>query len=196
MIIGLRTGKIIVFSAASGAGKTTLLNYLKETIPELVYSISVTTRNPRPHEKDGLHYFFVTKGEFECRIQDNAFAEWAVVHGHYYGTPRRFIDDTIASGKHVIMDIDVFGKKKFDALYPAAVGILLLPPSIEALRKRLELRGTDSADVINLRITNAEKEIAFAREQGKYEYTVINDRLEKAQTDVLAIVEKETMSSR
>ncbi len=191
-----KKGKIFVFSAASGAGKTTLLDFLKVNVPDLVYSISATTRTPRSHEKNGVHYFFMNEGEFKQRINKNEFAEWAIVHNHYYGTPKHFIDDTINAGKHIIMDIDVFGKKKFDSVYPDSVGVLLLPPSLTILRQRLEDRKTDSQDVIDLRIANAEKEMAFAKEQGKYEYTVVNDNLEKAKADVVALVKKEIQAIR
>jgi guanylate kinase len=186
-----KPGKIFVFSAASGAGKTTILNYLKTAIPDLVYSISVTTRPPRSQEKNTVHYFFINEEDFKKKIADNEFAEWAIVHNNYYGTPRRFIDETISLGKHIIMDIDVFGKIKFDQIYPNAIGILLLPPSLHVLKKRLEKRGTDSQEVINLRIANAEKEMLFAHKEGKYEYTVVNDDLEKAKSDVAAIIKKE-----
>jgi guanylate kinase len=189
-----RKGKIFVFSAASGAGKTTLLDYCRSLVPNLVYSISATTRPPRSHEKNGIHYFFMSQAEFKCRLQNNEFAEWAIVHDNYYGTPRRFIDDTIASGRHIIMDIDVFGKKKFDRIYPDTVGVLLIPPSLDLLRQRLERRKTDSREVIELRIANAEKEMTFAKEHGKYEYTVVNDDLEKAKAEVVAIVKKEIAS--
>ena len=127
-------------------------------------------------------------------MANSEFAEWAIVHNNYYGTPRKLIDDTIASGKHIVMDIDVFGKKNFDKIYPDAVGILVLPPSLELLRRRLERRKTDSREVIDLRVANAEKEIAFAHEQGKYEYEIINDNLEKAKADVVAILKKEINS--
>jgi guanylate kinase len=189
-----KKGKIFVFSAASGAGKTTLLNYLQSSVPNLVYSISATTRPPRVHEKTGVHYFFLSEAEFKRKIENNEFAEWAIVHNNYYGTPKEFIDTTIASGRHIIMDIDVFGKKKFDDSYPRAVGILLLPPSLEVLRQRLESRKSDSREVIELRIANAEKEMSFAKKMGKYEYTVINDGLEKAKADVVTIIKKETAS--
>ena len=189
-------GKIFVFSAASGAGKTTLLDYCKSVVPDCVYSISATTRLPRSHEKNGVHYFFLSVDEFKFRIANNEFAEWAIVHDNYYGTPKHFIDDTIASGRHIIMDIDVFGKIKFDQTYPDAVGILVLPPSLDLLRQRLERRKTDSREVIDLRIANAEKEMAFAREHGKYEYTVINDDLETTKVEVVAIVKKEISSCR
>jgi len=181
-------GKIFVLSSASGGGKTTLLNYLKSVFPELVYSISITTRPQRAGEINGKHYFFISDKEFERKTVAGEFAEWARVHDYYYGTPRKFIDDTIAAGKHVTMDIDVFGKKQFDELYPQAIGILLLPPSLEVLEYRLRHRKTDSEAAIQVRLTNAKKEIVFAREHGKYEFTVINDDLETAKAEVVAIV--------
>ncbi len=125
---------------------------------------------------------------FKQKIDAGEFAEWAQVHGHYYGTPKPFIDTTIASGRHIVMDIDVFGKKKFDALYPDAIGILLLPPSLTVLEQRLRLRNTDSEETIRLRLANAKIEMEFARSRGKYEYIVINDTLEKAKADIASIV--------
>ncbi|MFW5774829.1 MAG: guanylate kinase [Chitinivibrionales bacterium] len=181
-------GRIIVFSAPSGAGKTTLLDYLREKIPELVYSISATTRPARPHEKNGIHYFFLSEQEFKDKINRNEFAEWEVVHGNYYGTPRSFIDSHIQQGKHVVMDIDVWGKTKFDALYPQATGILILPPSMVELEKRLRSRATDADEVIRTRLENARKEIAYAKTHGKYEYTIVNDDLTRVQQQLLRIV--------
>ncbi|MFP4417844.1 MAG: guanylate kinase [Chitinivibrionales bacterium] len=183
-----RQGRIMVFSAPSGAGKTTLLDYLREQIPELVYSISATTRAPREHEKSGIHYFFLSEQEFKEKIEANEFAEWEIVHGNYYGTPRSFIDSNICRGKHVVMDIDVWGKTKFDAVYPQAVGILILPPSMDELEKRLRARNTDSEGVIRTRLENAKKEIAYAQTRGKYEYTLINDDLRRVEAELLSIV--------
>jgi len=182
------TGKIFVFSAASGGGKTTLLNHLKAIFPDLVYSISVTTRSPRPGEINGKHYFFISPEEFRKKIDTNEFAEWASVHGHFYGTPKIFIDTTIASGRHIIMDIDVFGKIKFDKFYPQAIGVLLLPPSLDVLEKRLRKRNTEDEQTIRVRLVNAGKEMDFARSNGKYEYTVINDDLSRAKAQVISIV--------
>jgi len=170
-------GRIFVFSAPSGAGKSTILSYLAGAVPNLVYSISATTRKPRVGETDGVHYFFMTKEEFEAKADRGEFAEWACVHGNYYGTPRAFIDSVVASGRHIIMDIDVFGKKKFDKTYPEAVGILIVPPSMEELEARLLARGTDDEAAIRLRLENARAEMAFARAEGKYEYEVVNDDL-------------------
>jgi guanylate kinase len=188
------TGKIFVVSAASGGGKTTLLNYLKSVFPDLVYSISATTRLPRLGEVNGTHYFFISQEEFKKKIDAHEFAEWACVHEHYYGTPKSFIDATIHSGKSVIMDIDVFGKIKFDAVYPNAVGILLLPPSLEVLERRLRDRKTDDEQTIRVRLANARKEMDFAKAKGKYEYTIINDDLEVAKSDIVSIVRSHTAS--
>jgi guanylate kinase len=183
-------GCLIVFSAPSGAGKTTLLDYLRFCIPSLVYSISATTRQPRIGERHGEHYFFITENEFRKKIDEGGFAEWQMVHGYYYGTPRSFIDQTIARGDNVVMDIDVFGKKKFDTLYPQAIGILILPPGLEELEKRLRSRNTESEEAIERRMTNASIEMNFALCEGKYEHRIINDDLERAKRETLEIVQK------
>ncbi len=181
-------GKIFVFSAPSGAGKTTLLNHLKSAVPGLIYSISATTRKPRIGEVNGIHYFFLSEQEFKKRITNDEFAEWAIVHGNYYGTPKTFIDQTIANGLHIIMDIDVFGKKTFDKSYPDAVGILIIPPNMEILEKRLRGRCSDNEEVIRVRLQNAITEMEFARVHGKYEFTIVNDELEKAKLETEQII--------
>lgn len=181
-------GKILVFSAASGAGKTTLLTYLTETVPGLVYSISATTRKPRSGEVNGKHYFFMSTEEFEAKIEKNEFAEWQQVHGNYYGTPRPFIESVVSSGDNIVMDIDVFGKKKFDAVYPEAVGILVTPPSMEELEKRLRDRKTDDEATILLRLQNAKTEMDFARLEGKYEHVIVNDNLEDAKIKISELI--------
>ena len=183
-------GRIFVFSAASGGGKTTILNHLRAVFQNLVYSISATTRPPRNGEQDGVHYFFMSKEDFLRKIAAQDFAEWAVVHDHYYGTPKAFIDRTVDSGRHIVMDIDVFGKIKFDALYPHAVGILLLPPSMTILEQRLRARKTDDEETIRIRLANARKEIAFAQSNGNYAFTIINDSLEKAKAEAVSIIER------
>lgn len=185
---GAKKGKIFVFSAPSGAGKTTLIDFVRDTVPGMVYSISATTRPPRPGESNGRHYFFISEEEFRRRITGAEFAEWALVHGYYYGTPKNFIDATVAGGRHIIMDIDVAGKKKFDRVYPDAVGILVLPPDMEELERRLRARKSDDDAAIALRIVNASKEMSFAKSEGKYEYTIINDDLERAKQEAARIV--------
>lgn len=167
-------------SAASGAGKTTLKDKVIQKFPDIRYSISATTRAPRAGEVDGVHYFFKTKEEFLKMIEDDALVEWNEVHGNFYGTPKSFVEETLAKGERVIFDIDVFGKVNFDKVYPDATGILILPPSSEELERRLRSRASDSEEVIKLRLENAEKEIDFAKNNGKYEHVIINDDLEKA----------------
>jgi guanylate kinase len=183
-------GRIFVFSAPSGAGKTTILGYLLKTVPGLVYSISATTRKPRAGEVNGVHYFFMGMEEFEAKAANGEFAEWERVHGNCYGTPRTFIDSVVASGRHIVMDIDVFGKKKFDAAYPEAVGILVVPPSMEELETRLRSRGTDDEETIRLRLRNARAELEFARSEGKYEYELVNGDLETAEAEAAALIRK------
>lgn len=180
--------KLFVMSAASGAGKTTLKDKVIGEFPDIVYSISATTRSPREGEVNGVHYFFKTKEEFEKLIKENGLIEWNEVHGNYYGTPKSFVEDMLAQGKRVLFDLDVFGKVNFDKVYPDATGILILPPSEEELERRLRGRGTDSEEVIQTRLHNAKKEMEFAKTKGKYEYTIVNDDLEKAADELRAIL--------
>jgi guanylate kinase len=191
-VVGSETprGKIVVISAPSGAGKTTLLNYIRQQIPNVTYSVSATTRPPRSHEIDGVHYHFYSVDQFKTLIGRDEFAEWQIVHDNYYGTPRSNIEQVVTGGNHVIMDIDVYGKKKLDRIYPDSVGILILPPSLAVLERRLRMRGTESEPTIRTRMKNASDEMTFAREQGIYAYTIINDTLERAQTEFLAIMNK------
>ena len=177
-------------SAASGAGKTTLKDLVIKDFPDIKYSISATTRKPREGEINGVHYFFKTKEEFEQLIKDNGLIEWNEVHGNYYGTPKSFVEKTLAEGNRVLFDLDVFGKINFDKVYPDATGIFIMPPSEEELERRLRGRGTDSEDVIQLRLANAKKEIEFAKTHGKYEYTIINDDLQKAADELRAILKQ------
>lgn len=180
--------KLFVMSAASGAGKTTLKDKVIGEFPDIVYSISATTRKPREGEVDGVHYFFKTKEEFEQMIKDDALVEYNLVHGNYYGTPKFFVEDMLKQGKRVLFDIDVFGKVNFDKVYPEATGILILPPSEEELERRLRGRGTDSEEVIRVRLENAKKEMEFAKTKGKYEHVIVNDDLEKAANELRAIL--------
>lgn len=180
--------RLFVMSAASGAGKTTLKDLVIQEFPDICYSISATTRAPREGEINGIHYFFKSEKEFKEMIEKNDLIEWNCVHGNYYGTPKSFVDEQLAQGKRILFDLDVFGKVNFDKIYPESTGILILPPSIEELKKRLTQRATDSQEVIQLRLNNAIKEISYAKEFGKYEYTIINDNLEKAAQELRDIL--------
>ena len=174
----------IVISAPSGCGKSTLIDMLLQEYSDIVYSISCTTRPPRGEEEDGLDYHFLTKDRFEELIRENAFIEYASVHGNYYGTLNGPIEEVLSEGNSMILDIDVQGAAKVreyvralpddDPLKVGYVDIFVNPPSIEELRSRLEGRGTDSREVIERRLANAEGEMARA---GEYMFRVVNDDL-------------------
>jgi guanylate kinase len=180
---------LIVISAPSGGGKTTLCQRLLKDFPSLSLSISSTTRAPRGNERDGIEYFFLSREEFENRIRDHRFAEWAVVHGNYYGTSKEMIDQAFAAQKSVLLDIDVQGAGLLHQAYPNQCHrIFIAPPSIEELEFRLRARGTDSEQTIQKRITNAKAELA---ESKKFNSIVINDSLERAYQELKGILEKE-----
>lgn len=183
-------GMIIVFSAASGAGKSTILGELMKKWDNMVHSISATTRAPRGEEKHGVDYFFHTVDEFRQMITEDAFVEWAEVHGNYYGTPKSFIDSSVAEGKIVVLDIDVQGKTLLDRIYPEAKGIFIEVPSWEILEERLRSRGTDSEESIALRLENARKEQEYARFEGKYDYFIVNDKLDEAVSKIDIIIKQ------
>jgi guanylate kinase len=183
-------GNLFVFSAASGAGKTTLINRVVPFFPNIVYSISATTRAPRPNEVDGKHYFFKTEDEFKKMIENNELVEWNEVHGNYYGTPKFFIEQKLAEGKDIAFDMDVFGKKNFDKIYPQAIGILILPPNLEELEQRLQDRKTETRETLKIRIGNAERETNFALTEGKYEHVIYNADLETAAAELKGIMER------
>ena len=182
--------KLFVMSAPSGAGKTTLKDLVIKEFPDMVYSISATTRAPREGEVDGTHYFFKSRDEFKRMIENNELVEWNEVHGNFYGTPKSFVEKMLSEGKRVLFDLDVFGKVNFDKVYPEAIGILILPPSLEILEQRLRNRHTDSDEVISLRLHNARKEIEFAKQNGKYEYKIVNDNLDDAVNQLREILSK------
>lgn len=178
-------GRIFVVSAPSGAGKTTLCTKILARFPGLAYSVSHTTRPPRTGETDGADYFFITVDEFKKRIEANLWAEWAEVHGNFYGTSLKFIEDNVADGKHLLLDIDVQGAKQFKRAFPEAITIFIMPPSIEVLEQRLRKRETDSDEVIAKRLANAEDEIA---QRLFYEHIIVNDELEHAENQMSKII--------
>ncbi len=178
-------GDIFVITAPSGTGKTTLVRLLLSSLPNLVFSISYTTRSPRPNEVHGKDYFFVTKEEFEKMITAGEMIEWAEVYGNYYGTSAKFLQETIKKGKDILLDIDIQGAKQVKQRFPQAVLIFLLPPSLEELERRLKKRATDAIEVIQKRLAEARTEIAAAKE---FDYIVVNDILEKALEELKAIV--------
>ena len=172
------TGKVFVISAPSGCGKTTLCNRLLADGLGLENSVSMTTRPPRPGEKNGFDYRFVSEKRFKDIIRKRGFLEYEENFDHLYGTPRRFVENSLKKGKPVLLSIDVKGAMKIRKAYPAAsVLVFLLPPSLAALRKRLKARRSDSFDVIRRRLGLAKKELAY---KNRYDHRIVNDDLEKA----------------
>lgn len=184
-------GRLIVFSAPSGAGKSTLKDALMSRFPALRYSVSATTRKPRPGEHEGEHYFFKTLDEFRAMIDRGELVEHMEVHGNFYGTPRAPILKAMDNGHSVILDLDVYGKVNFDKAFPDALGILIVPPSLEELERRLVARRSDSPETIRVRLQNAVNELEFAARNGKYEYRIVNDSFDRALEELTGIFEKE-----
>ncbi len=189
-------GKLFVFSAPSGAGKSTLKDALMKRFPVLRYSVSATTRKARPGEVEGVHYYFKTPEEFQAMVDRQELVEWMEVHGNMYGTPKAAVLRALESGNSVVLDLDVYGKVNFDKAFPDAIGILITPPNLEELERRLFSRQSDSVDTIRIRLQNASQELDFATRQGKYEYTAVNDVLENALENLTQILEKELGQKR
>ena len=183
--------KIFVLSAPSGAGKSTLIRNVMQQLPELTFSISATTRKPRPQEQEGREYFFKSHEEFSRMIEADELAEWQEVFGNFYGTPKSFISSNLAAGKSLILDIDVYGKSKFDKVFPQNIGIFITAPSIEVITRRLSTRKTESAEDLAKRVAKAEEEINYARTKGKYKYTIVNDILKDAEYELIHIIKTE-----
>jgi len=182
-----RKGTIFIISAPSGAGKSTILNEILKAFSDIVYSISYTTRSPRKDEKDGIHYHFISKDTFLEKIRKGEWAEWAEVHGQFYGTLARDLNKAIDTGLDIILDIDVQGARQLKASYPEAVLIFIMPPSMEELRKRLIKRGTDTPEEIERRMINAQKEMSVINE---YHHVIINDRFDQAISELKEIIER------
>ncbi len=178
---------LFVISAPSGTGKTTVIRNVLKRFPDLVFSVSATSRPKRPGETDGVDYYFLSPQRFEEAIRNNELVEWEQIYGNYYGTLRKHIDETLARGKHMLFDIDVKGALSIRKLFPDdSVLIFLQPPSLEELRKRLEKRGTDSEEVIATRLERARMEMELAE---SFDYVVTNDDLEKTLKKVYHIIE-------
>lgn len=178
-------GNLLIISAASGAGKTSLVKALLEKDTKLKLSISHTTRAPRPGEQNGVHYHFVDEAAFLEILSQGGFLESADVHGARYGTSQSMVDETLAQGMDVILEIDWQGAEQVRRVYPDAVSIFILPPSLEVLAQRLTSRGQDSQAVIDKRLAAARSEMANL---GSYDYVTINDDFETALQDIQAIV--------
>ena len=178
--------KLFIISAPSGAGKTTICREALKRFKDITYSISYTTRKPRNGEQDGIDYYFITTEEFKKKIESNKWVEWAEVYGNFYGTSAEFLDTCLASGKHILLDIDIQGTIQIKKRYPDSVTIFIMPPSLETLRARLESRGTDTRQVIERRLEAAKKEMG---KKELYRHIIINDQLSRAVSELIEIIE-------
>ena len=181
----------VILSAPSGGGKTTIAKLLLSRRPDLGYSVSCTTRTPRPGEIPGTDYYFISRAEFIAERERDAFAESAVVHGNLYGTLRREVERLMSDGTQVVMDIDVQGAIQFMRAFPQSVTIFILPPSAEVLLDRLRARKTETSAQLAARLQSALQELQHV---GEYEYVVVNDDLERAVASVGSIVDAEAVS--
>jgi guanylate kinase len=181
-------GILFVLSGPSGVGKNTVLDELFKNFEGVSYSVSATTRERREGEVEGEDYFFISEAEFKEIEAEDGFIESAVVHGHYYGTPKKFVDQKLDEGEDIILEIDTQGAKQVREKYPEAIYIFLVPPSLEELENRLDKRGSESDKSKNLRLKNARQEL---KEVHKYDYEVINDSLSDAVREIKKIIIKE-----
>ena len=181
-------GKLFVITAPSGAGKTSLIEAVMRDDPSLKISISYTTRAPRKGEKDGVDYHFVDEKTFRAMGSRGEFLESAEVHGNHYGTAKQVILDAVQRGEDLILEIDWQGAQQVRKLYPACIGIFILPPSVEELERRMRSRGQDSEAVIRRRIDNAREELAH---KGEFKYAIINKDFETARRELAKIIQGE-----
>ena len=183
-------GNLFVVAAPSGAGKSSLVKALMELDSHVQPSVSHTTRAPRGQEKHGREYFFVSEQEFDAMVEADAFVEWAHVHNHRYGTSKKAIEDRMSQGADVILEIDFQGAVQIKRIFANAISIFILPPSWEELRSRLERRGEDSADVIELRLKNAAIEVA---QVAQFDFVIINELFDRALFDLKAIIHSQRL---
>lgn len=181
------TGNLFIVSAPSGAGKTTLCGAIRKHFQDLAYSISYTSRTMRSGEREGQDYYFISTAAFEKGIDQKRWAEWAQVHGNYYGTSAQWIDQTLRDGKDILMDIDVQGTRQMCDHFAQAVTIFIMPPSVAELERRLTLRRQDDAATIALRLNNALVEM---NSKGLYQHVVVNDDLRKATRQLIGLIEQ------
>ena len=178
--------QLFIISAPSGTGKTTLCRRVHKQFPDMLYSVSYTSRQPRKSEQEGIDYHFIGRKEFKRRIDAGRWAEWALVYDNYYGTSADFIDAGLQAGKDILLDLDVQGTRQLLERYSQCVAIFIRPPSLDVLRQRLEKRGTDSAETIAVRMGQAENEIAH---QDMYQHVIVNEQLSVALEELISVIE-------
>ena len=184
----MRKGLLILISGPSGTGKGTVCDLLRQKHPEISYSISATTRQPRPGEQDGVNYYFYTKEKFREMIDQGQLLEWAEVYGNFYGTPKQKVLDRLDAGEDILLEIDTQGALNVMKVMPEGLFIFLLPPSLDELAARLKGRGTETEESLHRRLGAAVDEIKLAT---KYRYVVVNDKVEDAEETIANIIEAE-----
>lgn len=184
-----RDGNIIVLSAPSGTGKTTIIRSILKILPDVVYSISATTREKRTNEQDGVDYFFISEEAFQQKINNHEFVEWEKVYDYFYGTPKSFVEKVISEEKSILLEVDVKGALSIKKVYPDAIMVYLLPPSLEELEKRLRERKTESETDFQKRIERAKMELSLKE---KFDYFIVNNNLNTAISELKDLIEKIT----
>jgi guanylate kinase len=187
VILKNKKGAIIAISAPSGTGKTTILRRILSDFPEIVFSVSATTRKRRKNEVEGVDYFFISEEEFKKKIQNNEFVEWELFYDYYYGTFRDFIENCINNGKSLILEVDVHGAVEIKRIYPDAVLIYIAPPSLEELRVRLKKRQTENEEDLKKRIERAKMELSH---KDKFDYFIVNNDLNTAYNEIKNLIGK------
>jgi guanylate kinase len=183
---GRPTGHLFIVSAPSGAGKSTLCDAVRRRLANLAYSVSYTTRAPRRGEREAIDYHFISEADFREGINAGRWAEWAMVHGNYYGSSATWIEQTLSNGRDILMDIDLQGARQMMQRFPQAVTIFIMPPSLEELETRLRMRGTDSRENIALRLHNAKEEIA---QHGICQHVLLNDNIDRATEALIDLIQ-------
>ncbi len=182
-----KRGAIIAVSAPSGTGKTTIVKHILKTFPEIVFSVSATTRKKRSNETNGVEYFFITEEEFKQKIENNEFIEWERFYDYYYGTFKNYIDENINTGKTVLLELDVKGALSLKSIYPDAELIYILPPSFDELVKRLKNRNTEKEEDFQKRIERAKMELSL---KDKFDHFIFNEDLDKAFEETKSLIKK------
>ena len=181
---------MVVITAPSGSGKTTIYKKLLKRWPDISFSVSYTTRKRRDGETDGVDYYFISREAFKEKIERGDFTEWAEVHGDLKGTDRSHLEECLSSSSACILDVDVQGALSIMKEFPKAVSVFIIPPDLKELRRRLEGRGTESGEALRIRLTNAQKELEY---RDRFQYIVVNDRLETAVKRVEDIISSELL---
>lgn len=181
-----RAGNLFIVSGPSGAGKGTLVRALRERVPDMWVSVSVTTRSPRPGEVDGVHYRFISNEEFDRLVETDGLLEWASVHGNRYGTPRAAVEERVGSGAQVILEIDPQGAFQVRDLMPSSILLFITTPTLEELERRIRGRGAETDEQVAVRMCTAERELELV---GEYDHVVINDDVARAADELAGIID-------